>query len=195
MGMASKPEPPPSLELLARARAGEREALAELFERHRERLLGRIRLMLGEGARRQAESLDFLQGLFLVLCDALPSADLSDEDAFLRWATGVARNDIRDAHRKLRARAFDSFSCSFSRLAPGTPSADSPSAHAASADEQERLFCALESLRPEDREVIELRDLEGLPFREIAARMGRPSEGASQVHHARALARLARHLD
>lgn len=195
MDMASSPEVPPGSELLARARAGERDALAALFERHRDRLLGRIRLMLGEGARRQAESLDFLQGLFLALCDALPSADLADEDAFLRWATGVARNDIRDAHRKLRARAFDSFSRSLSRLAPATPSADSPSAHAASADDQERLFRALESLRPEDREVIELRDLEGLPFREIAERVGKPSEGAAQVHHARALARLARFLD
>lgn len=43
--------------------------------------------------------------------------------------------------------------------------------------------------------MIELRDLEGLPFREIAAQMERPSEGAAQVHHARALAKLARYLD
>jgi len=182
-------------ELLDRARRGDRDALSVLFERNRERLLGRIRLMLGESTRRQAESLDFLQGVFLALCKAIGEADFEDEDAFLRWATSVARNDIRDTARRRYERAFESFSRSFSRLLPGTPSGESPDALAAFVDEQERLFRALESLRPEDRLVIELRELEGLRFREIAERMGRPSEGAAQVHHARALARLARFLD
>lgn len=192
--MTASRESAADVELVARARAGERDALARLFERHRERLLGRIRLMLGEPARREAESLDFLQGLFVALLEAAPAADFADEAGFLCWATAVARNDVRDAGKKRRERALDSLSRGLSRAAPATPSADSPAGRALRADEQERLFLALEELRPEDREVIELRDLEGLPFREIARRMDRPSEGAAQAHHARALARLARHL-
>jgi RNA polymerase sigma factor (sigma-70 family) len=48
---------------------------------------------------------------------------------------------------------------------------------------------------PDDRRrVIELRDLDGLSYREIGATLGR-TENAVQILHARALAELARRLE
>jgi hypothetical protein len=72
-------------------------------ERHRAVLLERIRLMLGEDARRQADSIDFLQEVFVEVLAKIDSCDFRDERALLRWMTTVARNDIRD--RGYRARA------------------------------------------------------------------------------------------
>ncbi len=191
----------PTPALLERVRAGERNALAELFELHRECLHGRIRLMLGTRARRHAESVDYLQGLFTEIAEAALRTDsreglhpldgLNDKRSFLRWATSIARNNIRDESRRQRERALESFSRSLSGVAPLNASADTPPACVERADDLERLLEALEELRPEDRTVIELRDLEGLSYREIAERMQRPSEGAAQVLHARAVARLS----
>jgi RNA polymerase sigma-70 factor (ECF subfamily) len=193
--MGDPADEPAAADLLARARGGDREALSALLERNRERLLGRIRLMLGDGARRHAESVDFLQGLFVQIVEAIETADLDDERGFLRWATRIARNDVRDEGRRRRERALESLSQGASALPGEGASTTSPPARAERADDVERLVEALEELRPEDRTVVELRDLDGLSYREIAERMQKPSEAAAQMHHARAVARLARKLD
>lgn len=186
-----------TVELLGRARAGEAAALDDLLERYRERLLARIRLMMGAEARRHAESMDFLQGVLLEVARDLARAEVPDEAAFLRWATRVARNNIRDHMRKRRERALESFSqTALGALGPGSagPADATPSRHAGSREEVEKLVEALERLSPDHRRVIELRDFEGLSCRETAREMDRPSEEAVQMLHARALARLTREL-
>lgn len=182
--------PTASIELIQRAQQGDRTALDALLDRYRERLLQRIRLMMGDPARRVAESGDFLQAMFVDVAEGLERFEVRDEQAFLRWATQIARNRIRDRVRKKREKAFESFSQSglFGNAVPAEQR--SPLSAAGFNEDSHRLLEALEQLSDEYRRVIELRDFEGMPHREIAERMGKPSEAAAQMLHARAIARL-----
>ena len=71
------PGPPPfdqTVQLVRQAQAGDHAALSDLLKRYRGRLLARVRLMMGEQARRLAESQDFLQNVFAVAFQGRSSA-------------------------------------------------------------------------------------------------------------------------
>ena len=187
------PETPSASNLLDLARAGDPGALCRLVERHRAVLLERIRLMLGEGARRQADSTDFLQEIFVEVLGKIQGSDFHDERSLLRWMTTVARNDIRDRGSRRREHAFASLSDSFSPEVVGDLGGRSPATEAELNENLLGMLDALEGLAPDHRRVIELRDLEGLSFREVG-RMLERSEDAAQVLHARAMLRLGRAL-
>ncbi len=69
----------------------------------------------------------------------------------------------------------------------------SPSQHAVRWEEEVRLAAALEHLPEDHRDIILLRNLERLPFEEVAKRMGR-SAGACRMLWMRAIAGLREHL-
>jgi RNA polymerase sigma-70 factor (ECF subfamily) len=70
----------------------------------------------------------------------------------------------------------------------------SPSARMLAAELRDRVRSALQSLEPNDREVLVLRYLEQLATKEIAAVVG-ITEAAVKTRHRRALERLRRRLD
>ena len=72
--------------------------------------------------------------------------------------------------------------------------ATTPSAAAARRERAVLLADALESLRADYREVVILRNLEGLKFSEVATRMGR-SSGAIRMLWARAIEQLSAALE
>ncbi|MFH0947294.1 MAG: sigma factor, partial [Planctomycetota bacterium] len=115
-----------SMELIRRAQESDQAALGELLERYGDRLLGRIRLMMGDRARRVADSMDFLNGMFVQVIQGLDRFEIRDEQAFLRWATQIARNNIRDGVRKKRETAFLTFSVSSPGEPPGEVDQRSP---------------------------------------------------------------------
>lgn len=188
--MSAPPRPAPvpeSLELLRRAQRGDGAALHVLLDRFGPRLLGRIRLMLGEEARSRAESGDFLQTTLLDVLQAFDTKPLTDERHLLRWMTNVARNRIRDSVRRRRELALETLSGS---LAPDShKSASTPSGHAMLDEDVHRLAEALEELPEPERLAIELHDLEGLSHRDVGLRLGR-SEDAARRLHGRAMLRL-----
>jgi len=182
-------------ELLRRASEGDRGALGRLLEHYRPELLKRIRLMMGEGARRTAESGDFLQGALVEVMRDLARYDLKDGGDFLRWATRIARNNIRDHVRGRHEAMLESFaSASGLFQARGRPSAETPSQNVARAEQLELLVEALARLQDEHRLAIELRWFQGLSFAEIAQRTGR-TEQAARKFHSRALIRLGDELE
>ena len=67
----------------------------------------------------------------------------------------------------------------------------SPSERLLREEEIGNLEQALEQMTPAERDVIILRVFEGLSHREIARRLGRPSENAVHKLYGRALAKLA----
>lgn len=182
-----------SRELLHRARGGDPRALADLVEHYRTRLIERIRMMMGTEARRRAESDDFLQGVLLETARQLPGLVLRDERALFRWMTGVARNQVRATVRTRRDRAFDTLSASWSGDAVADADQPSPSSQADRNESRLRLVEAIEALAEDHRRVVELRDLDGLSFREIGEHMGR-GEDAARMLHARAMRELVRRL-
>ncbi len=76
-------------ELIDRAREGDEEALSELLREHTERLLGSIRLELGDRLRQRLESQDVMQQVYL---DALRDIDRFQE----RQSPGRQREKLSD---------------------------------------------------------------------------------------------------
>ena len=183
-----------SLELARRATQGDAVAFHALLERYRERLLERIRFLMGPGARRAAESGDFLQGVFVEALESFgDERRVRDERCFMRWLTVIARNNIHDAVRRDRERAVESFSAVWTGGGQDDR-ARSPSSAAEFNEDVHRLVEALEDLEPRHRQVIELRSVEGLRFREVARRLGR-SEDAARMLYRRSLLRLGERLN
>jgi len=189
-------QPPPSfaqsLELFRRARAGDARALEDLLARYSDRLLARVRLMMGEEARAQAESSDFLQQTLLEVVRDLDFDKLNDERAFLRWSTAIARNRIRDAVRKRREASFGALSRSLSGELPRGRQ-DDPAGLAARNEQAHRLAEAIEELEPRLRRAIELRDFEGQTLAEVGLALGCDEEHARWLHR-KALLRLGSRL-
>lgn len=178
-------------ELLAKAAEGSADALADLLVDIRPGLLQRIRLMMGAQARRVADSGDFLGSLMLDLLREFRDRGIPQDLDIIRWATCVARNNIRDSVRKRHERRLADFSSSF-RLRKGPVDSGPQPDDAATVDEQvELMLDSLESLPDHWRQVIELRDLRGLSYEDVATHMRRGGANAARKLHARALGRLS----
>ena len=185
-----------TLTLIRDARAGDAEALSNLFARYQDRLLARVRGLIGHEARAFAQSTDILQDLFVELIRDFDRFELRDDDAFLKWAVQVARNNVRDLARRCRLRRAEKLATSIVEGAGrDRDKGDTPADRAIAAERIRRLEAALAELPEDYRTVVELRNLERLSYREIAERLDRPTEGAVQMLHARAMARLGRLMD
>ena len=174
---------------MTRARRGEAGARAELLARWQPRILARIRLMMGADARSHAESVDFVQSVFVQVLERLGSAPFQDETHVLRWMTAVARNDIRDFVGKKREQAIQSLSESWDPRSHPDSHTPSPVSAADRGDRLLRLVECLERLPDNERTVIELHALEGLTFSDIGTRLGW-SDDRVRLAHLRAMARL-----
>jgi RNA polymerase sigma factor (sigma-70 family) len=149
----------PDAELVRRATAGDREAFAAIYERHRTVVYRFARLMSGSNATAE----DVTQEVFVTLIRTLPSYE--PQRAGLRtYLYGVARNVTRNRLRRdRRFVALDTAAripCS---------SADDPHDAAARAQEHARLRRVILSLPSRYREVIILSDVQGLAYAEAAS--------------------------
>jgi RNA polymerase sigma-70 factor (ECF subfamily) len=184
--------PGDSLELLARIRAGDRQAFDDLYLRFRDRLLLTIRLRLSPALRAKLQSEDVLHSVVREALESPPSLAPDGDGALLRWLRTCALNKIRGkadhfaaAKRAGTETLSDSLLARLPDRGAGLRYVD---------DERfERLERTLASLPDEMREVIVMRDLEGWSNLEVARQLGR-SEDATSKLHARAIARLAQRL-
>ena len=180
-----------STALLLAARAGSGEALDRLYQRVAGRLLAIIRLRMGRQLRSRMESRDILQATLARSFERLDQFAGGDGATLMAWLARIAENEIRDQadfqHRQRRDIAASipldqvhevmavRMRSAFSQVAIG--------------EDVARLEAALEALDANHREVIVLRKLEELSFKEIGARMGR-TEDASRMLLARAMVAL-----
>jgi RNA polymerase sigma-70 factor (ECF subfamily) len=186
-------EPEAEAGLLARARAGSHEALGDLLDHAAGRLLALIRLRLGAKLRAELESRDVLQATLLKAVSGFDRFEGDGVAAFTAWLARIAQNEIRDQadfHGRQRRDAALRVSLDgqpeIERLAARVRSQTS---RIALNEELARLERMLETLAPEQREVIILRRLEELSFAEIGERLGR-SPDASRMLFARAMTAL-----
>lgn len=175
------------------ARAGDRNALDEVFARYSPILLRRVRWLMGADARRRAETVDFAGDVVLEVMQRLPTFELRDEASFVAWLVQIARSRIGGAVRRRREQRLATLATSLAADAEPVARQTAAEDAAARAEALDRLADVLEQMSDERRQVIELRDFEELSFAEIAQSMGR-SENAVQLLHARALADLSRRL-
>ena len=177
--------------LLRRAKGGSPEAINALFERCAGKLLALIRLRMGRSLRAHLESQDILQASLLKAFERIEQFERGNIASLMAWLGRIAENEIRDQadyHGRQRRDA--------ARLVPleGKLDGVADQVHSLASEvvlneSMERLERALEALDDHHREIIILRKLEELSFREIGERLGK-SPDACRMLLARALTAL-----
>ncbi len=189
---------------LVRAAAnGDAQAQNALFERHLPSLLAYVRIRAGAQLRAIESSLDLVQSTCREVLQGIGRRPVRDEAGFRQWLYTAAERKILDKakhHRRLRrdAARLEALPEQVSAaeadcLSRAYGSFYTPSRQAMLRDEMRALEATLGQLAEDDREVIVLAYLVGLPHAEIARKLDR-SEGAVRVLLHRALARLSRRM-
>lgn len=140
---------------------------------------------------------DITQSMCRELIERRPQFEWRGPEAFRAWLFRYCVGKIRDRakyHRR-ECRALDrEESMGMPDMRLGLDRQATPSTHAIAGEQSARIEQAFERLRPDDREVITLCSVLGLPRDEVAAILGK-SEGSVRTQLHRAKARLAAELD
>ncbi len=180
--------------LVGRARGGDEAAFEELVRRHEGEVFRLCRRLLGN----REDALDAAQDTFVRVFRALPR--FRGEASFRTWVYGIAlnvcRNALASAPRRAAARSVPLDADPVEGGAPVSldDGRASPERVAYGRQLGRALEEALAALSPDHREVIVLREVEGLEYEEMAAVLGcRPGTVKSRLARARAalLERLA----
>ena len=188
--------------LLERAAAGDAAALAELFERCRDRLERMVRLRLDRRLQGRIDPADVLQEAYLEVARRFPEYRANPALPFFLWLRMLTGQKLVDLHRrhlgaKMRNAALEisihqgalpqASSASLAELLLGRLTTASRAA--VRAETRLRVQEALNAMDSIDREVLVLRHFEMLSNEETAAVLGiKPSAAGNR--HMRALKRL-----
>jgi RNA polymerase sigma-70 factor (ECF subfamily) len=188
-------------QLVARSLAGDESAYAELFTRHEPELRRVIAARISPLLQRRFDVSDVLQETRVVLLERLKEFAAARPEEFRQWLRNLALQrlaDLRRRHAGAQKRSVlaeqlqalessEEFAAHLAR--PGL----TPSAEVSANETKRRLHRALAELRESDREILNLRYIEQLSNRKVAARL-QISEPAASKRHAMALLRLQRTL-
>lgn len=186
--------------LVALAKGGDQNALNQLCAVYGERVRRIIRLRLSKKLRSKLDSVDVVQDALILALNGLDHFTYSSEGDFLRWLSKIAENrlrdmfdrfsvDKRDVRREISFKKEDRNTEGGSIGAPEPVRDTTPSVVVGRKEELDRLEKALDELKPEYREIIVLKKIEGLSHAEIAEHLGK-NEGAVRMLLARAMAAL-----
>ena len=151
---------------LDRLRTGDGAALEELYDRH----AGLLYSVILRIVRDSAEAEDVLQEAWVQAWRRAATYDRA-RGTVAAWLLTIARSRAIDRSRSLRSR--QSAQTAAEAIALSTP-ADEPATEAARRDLHDRVVAALETLAPQQREVLALAYFGGLSQSEISARCGAP---------------------
>lgn len=165
--MAEQPAGDDEVALLRRSQAGDREAFGLLAERHLRRAYRVAVALVGE----HEVALDLTQDALVRTFEA--RARLDPTRPFFPFLYQVLRRRcftwLRD--ERGRARKLEAASVFVARASARD---DDPTHRATLDDEHRRCVAAIEELPAREREVLVLKDLEGLRYRDIADLVGVP---------------------
>jgi RNA polymerase sigma-70 factor (ECF subfamily) len=170
--------------LVERAQAGDRDALEELYLLHFDRIYGYLHLSVGN----RADAEDLTTQTFLRMLESIGRFRWQSAP-FSAWLFRIAHNLAMDHFRASK------------RWQPEEEVREEPGSTAPSADEEamrslgrESLFELIESLSPEQRQVLTLKFVFDFSNAGVAAVLGK-SEGAIKSLQHRALASLQKRLE
>lgn len=176
------------------------DELAEFVESKRLPLLAYIQRSIGPALRKKLEPDDVLQEVALTALGSLATFQVPGRDPF-KLLCQMAEQRIIDAHRHHVAAQKRSADREVSIDAPVgqgegvgfvnllIASMTSPSKAFSRGQKELRLQDAIASLPEEQREILQLRFVEGLPTKDIADRVGK-TDGAIRVLLTRTLSKL-----
>jgi RNA polymerase sigma-70 factor (ECF subfamily) len=191
--------------LLVLAKAGDGAALGRLLERYHNYMRLLVRVQVGRRLRSKVDIEDLLQEIWLEIHRKIVLFRGVSEGEFLVWVRrvigsilanqvrrylGTKRRDLRLERALSEELDQSSRALNRSLVAPQS----TPSQQAVRREQAVLLADALQALPEDYREVIILRQLEGLSFPDVARRMGRTEDSVKNVW-LRALARLRRTLE
>lgn len=176
-------------QLVERCLAGDGAAWEELVRAHTRRVYAICYRFTGS----EADAQDLTQEVFLRVFRSLGSFR-SAAGSFTVWLTRLTRNLLIDHYRRTKAdRATGSIEDRLLSLPEDSALSGRTEGMLAGREASELLQGALQKLPPELRETVILRDLEELPYREIAGVLEIP-EGTVKSRLNRGRAELARIL-
>jgi len=189
---------PSEAELVERARSGDRGAVDQLLARHLPRLERYVLLRSG-GLRRTDGVSDLVQSTCRELLEHADAFRHGGAEAFRNWLYTTASRKIADRYRYQTAqrrdvRRVEGGEEAMEALGAALGLEPSPSQEAMGAELLERMEAAFAGLSEDEREVILLSRVVGLPRAEVARALER-TEGATRNLLHRALAKLAAALD
>lgn len=178
--------------LVALAKEGDRTALEQLCQVYGERVHWIVRFRMGGEIRSKLDSMDVVQDAFVMALQDLDDFTYRDEGDFLRWMSKVVENRIRDNLKKLHAdkrnirreiplRDHLLTAQGSSAGAAGPVATTTPSVIFAKKEELDKLEKAIDQLKPEYREAIILRKIEGLSYKEIGDRLGKSTDAVGML--------------
>ncbi len=165
--------------ILERCRLGDDLAWEALVRRYQ----SRVYAVALHYVRDATEARDMAQEVFIRVYQRI--ATLQGHETFLPWLLRVARNVCIDhlRRRKVRPPAVDVPVEDGPELAD--PKAD-PHEHWAVEDRKRLVYRALEKMSDQDREIILLKEIQGLDLKEVAEMLGIPvGTVKSRSHRAR----------
>jgi RNA polymerase sigma-70 factor (ECF subfamily) len=180
MSQAKVQEAPSESNLLAAARTGDRTALATLLQQHQDKVFGFGVRMCGDAEDAKDVTQDTLMTMARTVRDFRGDASLTT------WLYTVARSFcIKKRRRTKGAPAFHEPLDKLDRDVAS--SAITPEQSAIGQQARSAVAAALDALDPEAREVVILRDIEGLSAAEAAEAIGISVAALkSRLHRARA---------
>jgi RNA polymerase sigma-70 factor (ECF subfamily) len=157
--------------LLSAYRKGDIEAFETLLHRYRIPLFNVVLRSVRDRGRAE----EIYQDVWMRVIER--AGDFRGDAKFSTWLYAIARNQCIDHQRKMKFRRHASLDATrdpdsaslADRLADGGPSTERL---AAGRRMQERIAAAVETLPDDQREVFLLRQLQGMPFAEVAEIVG-----------------------
>jgi RNA polymerase sigma factor (sigma-70 family) len=187
------PGAPPAIdttvELLARAREGDGDALGQLFDRHIPLLSRWASGRLPRWARDIADTPDLVQETALQTFKHLGTFEPRGDGALQAYLRQALVNRIRNELRRASGRPAP---IQLDSEVPDT--ATSPYEAALAQQTVEHYEAGLTRLRPEEREAVVSRVEFGLTYSEVADVLRKPSADAARMLVVRALVKLARDM-
>lgn len=171
-------------ELLARAARGDERSWRRLVEQYSGRVYGLIRSHCGDGDLAE----EITQSTFCTVAAKL--GEYEETGRFESWLFRIAMNRLRDEMRRRRRHAAPMEGEPLASLA----AASAGPARGADPRASQLLIEAIASLSEADREVINLRHIGGLSFRQLAETLDEPL-GTLLARHHRALRKLREYLE
>lgn len=165
-------DPDEDFRLVALAQQGDMSAYDALVTRHRGKIYAMIRNMIHQ----EADAWDLTQEVFIKAWHALPRFEARAK--FSTWLYRIAHNAVYDWARKRKIESAGEWNEEiFDReridsASTTTPSGgESPDETMAHGELRMKIQVALNKLSPEHREVVILKDVQGLSYKEIAEAM------------------------
>jgi RNA polymerase sigma-70 factor, ECF subfamily len=159
--------------LIASAKKGNTRAYDQLVLRHRNRIFAMIRNM----THNEADAWDLSQDVFIKAWNAL--ASFESKAKFSTWLFRIAHNVVYDWNRRRKKEQAGELNDellqneSIDPCAIAIPRIDaSPDIQMERSELQAKIEAALEKVTPDQRQIVLLKDVQGLSYKEIADVIG-----------------------